>query len=63
MGVKLNALCHLQVLLDLGLPTGSEVKSEPVAEAEIQSDDSTIPASTTSENVHSLALQVAFIYP
>lgn len=56
--VKLNTFCHLQVLLDLGLPTGSEIKSESVAEAESQSDDSIIPASTTSENVHFLALQV-----
>lgn len=43
---------HLQVLLDLGLPTGSEMKSEPIAEAEIQSDDAVTPSSTTSENVH-----------
>lgn len=47
---------HVQVLLDLGLPTGSEMKSESVAEAESQSDDSTVPASTASENVPSLAL-------
>uniref|UniRef100_H3D3D3 Interleukin enhancer binding factor 3a n=1 Tax=Tetraodon nigroviridis TaxID=99883 RepID=H3D3D3_TETNG len=52
---KLNVAT--KVLLDLGLPTGSETKSESVAEAESQSDDSTIPASTTSENVRSLAFQ------
>lgn len=55
--VKPNTFCHLQVLLDLGLPTGSEIKSESIAEAESQSDDSTVPASTTSENVLPLALQ------
>ncbi|CAG03305.1 unnamed protein product, partial [Tetraodon nigroviridis] len=55
---KLNVATKARlVLLDLGLPTGSETKSESVAEAESQSDDSTIPASTTSENVRSLAFQ------
>lgn len=41
-----------QVLLDLGLPTGSETKSESIAEAESPSDDAVTPSSTTSENVH-----------
>eukprot|EP00066_Takifugu_rubripes_P022041 XP_011611307.1 PREDICTED: interleukin enhancer-binding factor 3-like isoform X1 [Takifugu rubripes] len=40
----------LPVLLDLGLPTGSETKSEPIAEAESQCDDAVTQASTTSEN-------------
>lgn len=49
------------MLLDLGLPTGSETKSEPIAEAESQSDDTVTQASTSSENVHTLALQIVIL--
>lgn len=43
--------CHSQVLQDLGLPTGSEPKSEFSGEAEGESVKTASTASTTSEDV------------